>query len=112
MNSLDLAVIGNCNIAALVDRQADIVWMCFPRLDGDPVFCSLLIDQVKRQPAEGLFSIEMIGLISCDQAYLENTAILVSVLRDDKGSAIEITDFAPRFQQYDRVFRPPAIIRR
>ena len=112
MNSLDLAVIGNCNIAALVNRQADIVWMCFPRLDGDPVFCSLLIDQVKRQPAEGLFSIEMIRLISCDQAYLENTAILVSVLTDDKGSAIEITDFAPRFQQYDRVFRPPAIVRR
>jgi GH15 family glucan-1,4-alpha-glucosidase len=112
MNSLDLAVIGNCNIAALVNRQADIVWMCFPRLDGDPVFCSLLSDEVKRQEAEGLFSIEMIGLVSCDQVYLENTAILVSVLTDDKGSAIEITDFAPRFQQYDRVFRPPAIIRR
>jgi GH15 family glucan-1,4-alpha-glucosidase len=112
MNSLDLAVIGNCNIAALVNRQADIVWMCFPRLDGDPVFCSLLNDQAERQQAEGLFSIEMTGLISCDQAYLENTAILVSVLTDDKGSAIEITDFAPRFQQYDRVFRPPAIIRR
>ena len=42
MSTLDLAVIGNCNIAALVDQRANLVWMCFPRLDGDPVFCSLL----------------------------------------------------------------------
>ncbi len=39
---LDLAVIGNGRTAALVDRHARIVWWCFPRFDGDPVFCSLL----------------------------------------------------------------------
>lgn len=40
--SLDLAMIGNCSFAALVDRMARIVWCCLPRFDGDPVFHSLL----------------------------------------------------------------------
>jgi hypothetical protein len=42
MNDLNLAVIGNSAIAALVNRRAQIVWCCFPRFDGDPIFCSLL----------------------------------------------------------------------
>ena len=44
MNTLDLALIGNCTVGALVDARAKIVWGCFPRFDGDPVFCSLLRD--------------------------------------------------------------------
>ena len=42
MNNLDLALIGNCTIGALIDARATITWGCFPRFDGDPVFCSLL----------------------------------------------------------------------
>lgn len=42
MTTLDLALVGNGTIGALVDRAADIVWCCVPRFDGDPVFCSLL----------------------------------------------------------------------
>ena len=38
--NLELGVIGNCAIAALVDPSGTIVWSCFPRLDGDPVFCA------------------------------------------------------------------------
>ena len=34
--SLDLGVIGNCEIAALVDESASIVWCCLPRMDADP----------------------------------------------------------------------------
>ena len=40
--SLDLALIGNCAISALVDREARVVWCCMPRFDGDPVFHALL----------------------------------------------------------------------
>ena len=53
--SLDLAVIGNGNIAALIDRSGALVWMCWPRLDGDPVFCALIDGEM---PADGYFSIE------------------------------------------------------
>ena len=34
MISLQLAVIGNGNIAALLDRRGRIVWTCWPRIDG------------------------------------------------------------------------------
>ena len=38
MQGLDLAVIGNCAVAALVSPQARHEWFCFPRLDAEPVF--------------------------------------------------------------------------
>jgi hypothetical protein len=61
MNDLNLAVIGNSAIAALVDRWARIVWCCFPRFDGDPIFCSLL--EVADDPTgAGLFDIELTNL--------------------------------------------------
>lgn len=41
-NTLDLGLIGNCHIGALIDETGEIVWCCLPRLDTDPVFCSLL----------------------------------------------------------------------
>lgn len=37
-NSLDLGLIGNCRIGALVDERGEIVWSCMPRFDGDPLF--------------------------------------------------------------------------
>ena len=40
--SLDLAVIGNCQVSALIDREGRIVWACWPRPDADPIFCALL----------------------------------------------------------------------
>ena len=54
---------------------------------------------------QGSFSIELLGANSCEQGYVQNTAVFVSVLTDQEGNTIEITDFAPRFQQYERVFR-------
>ena len=40
--SLDLALIGNCAISALVDNRASLVWACLPRFDSPPVFDALL----------------------------------------------------------------------
>ena len=114
MNSLDLAVIGNCTISALVDRRAQIVWSCFPRFDGDPVFSALLDSPEGRSDAEqkGVFAIDMVGMVSCEQSYIENTAVLLSRMTDSFGNILEITDFAPRFKHYDRTFRPPMLVRR
>ena len=38
MSSLDLWPIGNCQVSALVDGAARLVWGCVPRVDGDPLF--------------------------------------------------------------------------
>ena len=37
--SLDLGLIGNGAIAALIDAKAEIVWACLPRMDSDALFC-------------------------------------------------------------------------
>jgi GH15 family glucan-1,4-alpha-glucosidase len=106
--SLDLALIGNCTVGALLDARGRMVWGCFPRFDGDPVFCSLLDDTL----AHGYFDIELVDFESAEQAYVENTAILRTRLVDTRGGCVEITDFAPRFGLFGRMFRPTMLVRR
>ncbi|WP_417772870.1 glycoside hydrolase family 15 protein [Stappia sp.] len=108
--SLDLAMIGNCSFAALIDKMARIVWCCLPRFDGDPVFHALL--GTRGEPGDGAFAIELPGTVRSEQEYLENTAVVVTRLFDEAGNGIEISDFAPRFQTKGRMFRPNAIVRR
>ncbi len=43
--------------------------------------------------------------------YVRNTAIVSTVLTDRNGGKVRITDFAPRFRQFGRVFRPPQLFR-
>src|SRR5260370_22788662 len=111
MSDLNLAVIGNSAIAALVDRRARIVWCCFPRFDGDPIFCSLL-EYADDPTGAGLFDIELTNLESAKQEYVRNTAILVTTLTDDARATVQITDLAPRFRHYGRLFRPTILVRR
>ena len=108
MKTLDLALIGNCTVGALIDARANITWGCFPRFDGDPVFCTLL----KESDDYGFFAVELADCERTEQHYLENTAILVTRLYDRQGGAIEVTDFAPRFGQHGRTFRPMMLVRR
>ena len=76
--NLDLAVLGNCAIAALVDQRARIQWCCIPRFDGDPIFCNLLRDP-QLEP-DGLFEIELIGFARARQRYIRNSAVLETTL--------------------------------
>lgn len=110
MSNLDLGLIGNCGISALIDRHARIVWCCLPRFDGDPIFHGLL-GSPSRDPNDGVFSIELVGFKSAEQAYLPNTAILVTTLHGESGS-IAVTDFMPRFYWRNRPFRPQSLIRK
>jgi len=108
MRTLDLALIGNCSVGALVDASANISWGCFPRFDGDPMFCTLL----KQSDDTGFFAVELADCERSEQNYLENTAILLTRFYDRHGGAVEVTDFAPRFGQYGRMFRPMMLVRR
>ncbi len=58
LQSLDLGLIGNCSISALIDREARMVWCCLPRFDGDPIFHALL-GHSAAAPDDGVFSIEI-----------------------------------------------------
>jgi GH15 family glucan-1,4-alpha-glucosidase len=107
-SSLNLAVIGNCNIAALVDTSGAIVWGCWPRLDGDPLFSALVGGAA---PEHGFFSVGFDEVASSEQTYERNTAIVRTVLTDASGASFSITDFVPRFRQFGRVYRPLMIVR-
>jgi GH15 family glucan-1,4-alpha-glucosidase len=109
--SLDLALIGNGTIAALIDSVGEIKWGCFPRFDGDPSFCTLLRGGKDRDDELGLYAIDLLNSVRTEQEYQLNTPILVTRSFDADGGAIEITDFAPRFRQYGRIFCPMMIVR-
>lgn len=109
MTSLDLGVIGNCEIAALVDKKARIVWWCLPRFDGDPTFHALLAGGDNE--AGGFFAIEIDGLTATRRRYLPNSAILETEL-ESKVGAIRVTDHVPRYERYGRIYRPATIMRR
>lgn len=105
--NLPYAVIGNSRIGALIDERGAVNWMCVPRFDGDPVFCSLLDPE---HPG-GRFAIELEGCASIEQSYLRNTPILRTVMTDTRGATIEIFDFCPRFHQHGRLYAPVTMVR-
>ncbi|MEP7365211.1 MAG: glycoside hydrolase family 15 protein [Acidobacteriota bacterium] len=101
----DLGVIGNCQYSALVDNRGEIVWCCMPRFDSEPI-CSTLLDAERGGrwrigPANG-----EIGT----QRYVQNTNILETVFHTPTGS-FRVIDFAPRFLQFNRAFRPTQLVR-
>lgn len=109
MAGLDLAVIGNCTVASLIQPAGRHVWFCFPRLDADPVFHALLGGA---DPARGFMETILRDQHTQHQYYLENTAIIATELEDTQGGKVRIIDYCPRFRQYGRIFRPPMIVRR
>lgn len=109
--SLELALIGNCTVSALIDRSASIVWSCMPRFDSTPVFDALL-NSAAGVPVDGAMSIELEGLVRTEQSYDPGTAIVRTRLWDARGHGIEVVDFAPRFVNRDRIFRPVQLVRR
>ena len=108
---LDLALIGNCTISALIERRGSLVWCCMPRFDSTPVFDALLRSE-NGLPLDGAMTVELENLARVEQNYDAGTAIVRTQLWDDLGQGIEIADFAPRFVTRDRVFRPAQLVRR
>jgi GH15 family glucan-1,4-alpha-glucosidase len=107
---VNYGVIGNCQVAALIDEQARMVWACLPRPDGDPVF-SALLQKEGGDSRTGVFAIDMVDLTRTEQQYLRNSAILETKLYDSHGGVVRIVDFAPRFRTRGRVFRPMMFVR-
>lgn len=106
-HTYNLGLIGNCAYLALVDTDADIRWLCWPRFDSSFLFGGLL----DRQKG-GEFSIKPATEgYSSRQYYLPNTSILVTEFYCQDG-AYRVTDFAPRFLQYERHYKPLMLARK
>jgi len=107
---VNYGVIGNCQVAALIDEQARMVWACLPRPDGDPVF-SALLQKEGGDSQTGVFAIDMIDLTRTEQSYMRNSAIIETKMFDAHGGVLVVRDFAPRFRSRGRVFRPMMFVR-
>jgi GH15 family glucan-1,4-alpha-glucosidase len=102
--SRGLGIIGNCSYNALL-RDGSVEWLCWPRPDSSFVFGPLL-----DRERGGAFSVEGIEAGDVRQEYVENTNVLRTVF-SGPGGEFELLDFAPRFQLYDRFFKPSMIVR-
>ena len=113
MKNLDLGLIGNSRTSALIDRQARIVWWCYPHFDSNPLCCSLLrpapIDAAPE--AFGFTDVLFPDSHTVRQVYQRNSAILQTRMEDSTGNLIDIIDFAPRFYRHGRMFAPAMLVR-
>ncbi|CAD5266650.1 MULTISPECIES: glycoside hydrolase family 15 protein [unclassified Imperialibacter] len=106
-HTYDFGVIGNCAFTAHIHKNTNIVWMCWPRFDSSFIFGSL-VDEEKG----GEFSV-----IPCEpnatfnQYYIENTNVLCTEVEAADGKFL-VTDFAPRFYQNDRYYKPLMMVRK
>jgi GH15 family glucan-1,4-alpha-glucosidase len=82
-----------------------------PRFDSTPVFDALL-HSADGLPLDGTLSVELEDLARAEQAYDPGTAVVRTRLWDAQGQGIELADFAPRFINRDRIFRPVQLVRR
>jgi GH15 family glucan-1,4-alpha-glucosidase len=102
-----MGVIGNCSYIGYVDISGNVNWLCLPRFDSSFIFGSLLDEK-----AGGEFSVRPDNeQYTSVQHYIKNTNILVTEFHAADGH-FSVTDFAPRFFQFDRYFRPLMLIRK
>ena len=104
---VDLAAVGNGRIAALLNNRGRLVWWCFPRFDSDPVFSRLIAGDEEK----GFCDVLLDRQVHAASQYERNTAIVITVLTADDGAQVKITDFAPRLRNFDRLLRPPQLMR-
>ena len=102
---MDLGIVGNCQYSALIDPWGDVKWLCWPRFDSSFIFGGLLDEE-----HGGSFRIAPPENMRGRQSYIPNTNILSTIFETERGS-FELIDFAPRFLQYDRYFKPKMLIR-
>jgi len=106
-HTYDFGVIGNCAFTAHIHKNTNVVWMCWPRFDSSFIFGSMVDDE-----KGGEFSV-----IPCEadarfnQYYIENTNVLCTEVEATDGKFL-VTDFAPRFYQNDRYYKPLMLVRK
>jgi len=77
-HGLDLAIIGNCRTAALVNPMSRLVWWCFPLFDADPLFSRLVAGDEEK----GFSDVVLDNLADYQSEYVRNSALVSTVLTD------------------------------
>lgn len=106
-HTYDMGLVGNCSYLGYIHKDTNVAWMCWPRFDSSFVFGSLLDEE-----RGGEFSIRPHEVeFSSDQYYIQNTNVLCTEITSASGK-YRVTDFAPRFYQHDRYYKPLMLVRK
>src|SRR6202008_2383940 len=96
----DYALIGDCETAALVDKNGSIDWLCWPDFSSDACFSALLGTEEngywKISPAEGNWR--------TTRKYLAHTLILETTF-EQPGGAVRLIDLMPVRERNSDVVR-------
>ena len=106
-HTYNTGIIGNCAYLAHINQNTNIDWLCWPRFDSTFVFGGMLDKE-----RGGAFSILPEEEFTSHQYYLENTNLLITEITLKTGSSYRVTDFAPRFREHDRYYKPLMLIRK
>jgi GH15 family glucan-1,4-alpha-glucosidase len=95
----DYAIIGDCETAALIDKQGSIDWLCWPRFDSDACFAALLGDN-----SHGRWMLRPLDEHArTSRSYRDDTLILETHYETDAGAVVVIDFMPPRGTNSDVV---------
>jgi alpha,alpha-trehalase len=104
----DYGLLGDCNSAALLDRDGSIGWLCLPRYDSPAVFAQIL------DPEGGNWQIRPTGAYRSERRYLPGTLVIETTFATESGS-VRLTDamaFPERQRHHDLGFGAPHLVLR
>ena len=85
----EYALIGDCETAALVDRNGSIDWLCWPRFDSAACFAAILGDR-----SHGRWRIAPAAPYRVERRYRPDTLVVETTFTTDDGS-VRLIDFMP-----------------
>ncbi len=106
-HTYESGLIGNCAYIAHIEKDTNVSWLCFPRFDSDFIFGGML----DREKGGEFTILPESGKFQSSQSYLENTNVLQTEIVSGADS-FRVTDFAPRFENFDRYYKPLMLIRK
>jgi len=83
----DLALLGDTRTAALVDARGEVVWLCLPHFDGEPVFATMLAGEDAGAFVFGPAS----GAELLRRGYLQGSAVVETAWQVD-GAELVLTE--------------------
>jgi GH15 family glucan-1,4-alpha-glucosidase len=96
----DYAFIGDCETAALVDRDGSIDWLCWPNFSSEACFASLL-----GTPDNGYWSLRpRDGGWTSTRKYRDHTLIVETTFETEDG-VVRLIDFMPIRERHSDVVR-------
>jgi GH15 family glucan-1,4-alpha-glucosidase len=86
----DYALIGDCETAALVNREGSVDWLCFPRFDSPACFAALL-----GTPEHGRWLLGPAGPVKRRKRHYRGQTLVLETEHETEEGTVSVIDFMP-----------------